>query len=129
MISVSFFRSAVFFLFAMSSETNMTWGASVLPAQPTLLLPEAPVPAHATLVSNMSTPPPLLVRQIRDQYWLDTETYMQANPGLQECEVLTSQIQWGWVYRIVRQPDGTLERISEYKTERDFRHADFVEPK
>jgi hypothetical protein len=71
----------------------------------------------------------MLVRQIRDQYWLETEAYMQNNPDLQECEVLTSQIQWGWVYRIVRQPDGTLDRISEYKTERDFRHPDFQKSK
>ncbi len=67
----------------------------------------------------------MLVRQIRDQYWIETENYMRENPDLQECEVYTSQIQWGWVYFIRREADGSLSRISEYRTTRDFRHADF----
>jgi hypothetical protein len=84
-----------------------------------IFTPPTPPPAP-----ERTTPPPL-TRQIREYYWTDVEEYMRENPDVQECEVLTSQIQWGWVYFVRRRPDGSLERISEYRTTRDFRHPDF----
>lgn len=93
-------------------------GASVLPPLPVLLTPEA---------HTVEEPAPL-VRQIREHYWEDTEDYMRENPQVQECEVLTNNYEWGWVHKVVRAADGSLQRISKYETCRDFRQPDFREP-
>lgn len=92
---------------------------AMAPPLPVLLMPEP------SIVELAPTP---LVRQIREDYWEDTEKYMQENPNVQECEVLTSNYQWGWVHKVVRAADGSLQRITKYETCRDDRHPDFKEP-
>lgn len=113
---------------ATSAIPTLSQGASVLPPPLPVLLPDFSVSDVSTDDKPSLSPQPMLVRQIRDQYWLETEAYMQKNPEVQMCEVLTSQIQWGWVYRIVREADGTLRRISKYEPTRDFRRPEFMEP-
>lgn len=112
----------------------MASGASVLPLSPlsamAAMAPPLPVlltPEPAPQTDEYQVPPPL-TRQIRETYWEDTETYMRENPQVQECEVLTNNYQWGWVYKVVRASDGSLQRVSKYETSRDFRQPDFKEP-
>ena len=110
-----------FFLYQMAAN-----GASVLPAfvEATVPPPVLLMPVQDELLLAYSG----LTRQIREDYWTDAENYMQKNPAVEECEVLTNNYEWGWVHKVVRAADGSLQRISKYETSRDFRQTDFKEP-
>lgn len=121
-----------FFLFTMASGANTTATNTVTLDSASVLPPPLPILLHDDDVSmpTLSSPSaaPTLERQIRDQYWLDTEDYMRSQPELKECEVLTNNYQWGWLYKVIREADGTLRRISKYDASRDFRRPEFMEP-
>lgn len=97
-----------------------------------VLLPITSNPEDSSTLQDVPLPLPLysytpLTRQIRENYWVEVEDYMQRNTDIQEYEVLTSNYEWGWVYTVKRTENGDLIRLSEYQTKRDFRHSDFEE--
>ncbi len=47
------------------------------------------IPVRSSIMNTNIPPPTLLVRAIRESWWLPIEVQMRTNPNLSECEVRT----------------------------------------